>query len=258
MLMNFLGSENISNIPIQDLGEEFKTVNLFGKLANIADELSAKALDDTSKFKISTGDSPISGYKKYVQDPVQFVSIAKQIFATNELPKTSDSSQAFFRRPIIFEFNRTFSNENGKKDPDLIKKLTTPEELSGLLNKAIEGLKRLNERKAFTVQPSSTDTEEMWTKDIVQEFASEYLEDGSKGEITPLEKIYFKYLEFLKAKASSEDEATVNPMDKSAFGLKLKKYMRFTSKRMKFEGIRQYCYIGIHIKGSTSEQKSFK
>lgn len=200
LITAFLGLENVSNVPIQDIGDEFKTVNLFGKLANIADELSVKALDDTSKFKQMTGESPMVGYKKYVQEPIQFVSIAKQIFAANELPKTSDSSQAFFRRPIIFEFNRTFNNENGKKDPNLIQKLTTPEELSGLLNKAIEGLKRLNEQESFTIQPSSLDTEEQWTKDPIQEFVSECLEYGTKDDEISFEELHFKYLEFLKAR----------------------------------------------------------
>ena len=27
-------------------------------------------------------------YKKYVQEPIQFVNYSKQIYATNELPKT--------------------------------------------------------------------------------------------------------------------------------------------------------------------------
>jgi putative DNA primase/helicase len=253
LITAFLGSENVSNIPIQDLGDEFKTVNLLGKLANIADELSAKALEDTSKFKQLTGDSPMSGYKKYVQEAFQFVSIAKQLFATNELPKTSDNSQAFFRRPIIFEFNKTFNNENGKKDPDLIKKLTESEELSGLLNKAIEGLNRLNEKKAFTIQPSSTDTEELWTKDTIQEFASEYLESGSKEDVLPFEQVYFKYLDFLKTKNACDGKTAIEPMDKSAFGLKLKNCIKFVSKRMPFNGSRQYCYIGIRFKDSENK-----
>lgn len=249
LLARLLGSENVSNIPLQDIGDEFKTANLFGKLANIADELSAKALDDTAKFKLITGESPMYAYKKYVQEPIQFINYSKQIYATNELPKISDNSHAFFRRPIIFKFPKAFTLANGKKDPDLISKLTTDEELSGLLNKAIEGWIRLNQKRAFSIQPTSMDTEEMWTKDTVQEFTNEYLESGTKDDEIPFEAIYNKYLEYLQ----KQDDKSKDSVDKSSFALKLKKYIRFDKKRPSINGSRQYYYTGIRFKDGESK-----
>jgi putative DNA primase/helicase len=247
LITAFLGSDNVSNIPIQDLSDEFKTVNLFGKLANIADELSSKSLEDTSKFKQLTGESPMSGSRKYVQDPTQFISYAKQLYATNELPRTSDKSHAFFRRPIIFKFIKTFTNDNGNKDPNLLKKLTTSEELSGLLNKAIEGLKRLQERKVFSVQPSSTDTEELWTTDTVQEFVFNCLENSSKNACLAFTEIYKTYEQYCQNKS-------VQILEPNSFALKLKNHIQFQRTRKMVNNVRQYYYFGIQFKGSLETQ----
>ena len=46
--------------------------------------------------------------------------------------QTSDQTNAFYRRLIIISFPNTF--EEDKQDPDLINKLTTQSELSGIFN----------------------------------------------------------------------------------------------------------------------------
>ena len=164
-------------------------------------------------------------YKKYVQEPIQFVNYSKQIYATNELPKITDNSHAFFRRPII-KFPKAFTLVNGKKDPGLISKLTTGEELSGLLNEAIKGWIRLNQKCAFSIQPTSMDIEEMWIKDTIQEFVDECLETGSKDDKILFEVIYTKYGEYLH----KQDDKSKDSVGNSSFELKLKKYISFEKK----------------------------
>jgi phage/plasmid-associated DNA primase len=56
-------------------------------------------------------------------------------------------TDAFYRRWIIFHFDKKF--QKNKEDPRLIKQLTTPEELSGLLNLALIGLKQLIDEGGF-------------------------------------------------------------------------------------------------------------
>jgi P4 family phage/plasmid primase-like protien len=248
LLTRLLGSENVSNIPLQDIGDEFKTANLFGKLANIADELSSKALEDTTKFKQITGESPMYAYKKYVQEPIQFINYSKQIYATNALPKISDNSHAFFRRPIIFNFPKAFTLANGKKDPNLLSKLTTDEELSGLLNEAIKGWIRLNQKNAFSVQPSSTETEEQWTKDIVQEFASICLDRVSKDDSLAFTTLYDAFTNFCQNKNNEEKAKDSAVLEPESFALKLKTYIPFEKRRQMVSGVRQYIYYGIKLK----------
>ncbi len=46
--------------------------------------------------------------------------------------QTTDQTNAFYRRLVIISFPNTF--EEDKQDPDLINKLTTQSELSGIFN----------------------------------------------------------------------------------------------------------------------------
>jgi len=59
------------------------------------------------------------------------------------VPEVHEDTTAFFRRWIIIQFPHAF--EGALADKGLLKKLTTPDELSGVLNWALEGLKRLRD-----------------------------------------------------------------------------------------------------------------
>jgi putative DNA primase/helicase len=71
---------------------------------------------------------------------------AKLVFSTNRIPSLSRDAQedqgAFYSRWIIVPYDKSFL---GKEDSNLRTKLTTPEELSGVLNWSLEGLKRLRD-----------------------------------------------------------------------------------------------------------------
>ena len=62
-----------------------------------------------------------------------------------------DNSYAYYRRWVILPFDRIFEGE--KEDTDLISKLTTEEELSGLLNLAQKGLTKLIKEGGFKETP---------------------------------------------------------------------------------------------------------
>ena len=68
---------------------------------------------------------------------------AKLIFSANDLPKTPDNTVGFFSRWIIIEFCNQFGTLERPFNPNLDDELHTPKELSGFLNKALEGLARL-------------------------------------------------------------------------------------------------------------------
>jgi putative DNA primase/helicase len=77
------------------------------------------------------------------------------LFSANELPATADNTDGFFRRWIIIPFPNTFPP--GKRDVRLLGKLTSPEELSGALNLALEGLRRLYKQGRFSVSETIND-----------------------------------------------------------------------------------------------------
>jgi len=81
-----------------------------------------------------------------------FENHVKLVFSANKIPETEDDTDAFFRRWIIIVFPNQFTDDKNaehKADHSIIDKLTTPEELSGLLNKSLKSLHNLLETNRF-------------------------------------------------------------------------------------------------------------
>jgi putative DNA primase/helicase len=134
-----LGSENVSNIPWQSLGDRFKTAELFGKLANIFADLPSKSVDDNGMFKALTGEDFITVERKN-KDPFSFRPYARLLFSCNEIPRNyGDRSDGFYRRLIIIRFEKSVPED--RRDPNLREKLAV--ERDGIFHWALEGLKRL-------------------------------------------------------------------------------------------------------------------
>lgn len=136
-----LGKKNVSNIPWQEIGDKFKTAELLGKLANVFSDLPSKSIDDTGIFKVVTGEDYLMAEKKN-KNPFKFRPFARLVFSCNELPKNYvDRTEGFYRRLIIVPFNRQI--EKNKIDKAL--KYKFQREKEGILNWALEGLRRLYE-----------------------------------------------------------------------------------------------------------------
>lgn len=137
------GRQNVSNLSLKDLEKPFNRAVLIGKTLNIATENEVSSRGFNSQFlkAIVSGDS-IMVEKKY-QDAFSYSPICKLIFATNNLPASLDCSYGFYRRIVIIPFNKRFTAETA--DVYLKKKLE--EELPGILNWSLAGLKRLRQQK---------------------------------------------------------------------------------------------------------------
>lgn len=177
IMKTFLGVHNCVEIPLEDMEKDMYSVGeLFKKLANLCGDLSKTALNNTGVFKKLCGRDLISASRKYLSR-ISFVNYSKLIFSANELPLTNDISDAFWDRWIILEFPFKFKEEsellelrergedmsNYKlRDPDILNKIINENELSGLLNWALEGLIRIKRNKEFSFSPSSTETKNKW------------------------------------------------------------------------------------------------
>jgi len=148
LLEKFVGSDNVSKIPLQELDEHrFKRADLFGKLVNLFADLDARDVQSSTYFKtIVSGDS-IDAERKH-QDPFFFRPFARLAFSANEIPRSPDNSYAYFRRWVIVPFPHRFEGRDA--DKSLADKMIEPKELSGLLNHALKGLHRLFEQEEFS------------------------------------------------------------------------------------------------------------
>jgi len=160
VIEQLFGEDNISHVALHDLSERFASSDLYGKMVNICDDLSSKDLQNTGNFKTLTSGGSLRAEKKF-KPSFTFNNTAKLIFATNSFPRTSDNTLAFFSRWLIVTFSRIF--EYGKNaDPDLIERLTTDDELSGILNWALDGLYQLRKNGYFIYDKTPNEIKRMW------------------------------------------------------------------------------------------------
>ena len=140
-----LGHGNYSNLELNQLSSPTYRVQLQHKLANFCSEIDHKNKFSSSVFKsIVTGDS-LTGDEKF-KNPIRFKAHCKLIFATNDLPKTSDTTKGYFRRLLILKFNKSF--EGNEIEKDLKQNLLN--EKDGIFLWLLNGLSRLNKNGKFT------------------------------------------------------------------------------------------------------------
>lgn len=189
-----LGKKNVSNIPWQEIGDKFKTAELLGKLANVFSDLPSKSIDDTGIFKVVTGEDYLMAEKKN-KNPFKFKPFARLVFSCNELPRNYvDRTEGFYRRLIIVPFNRQI--EKNKIDKAL--KYKFQREKEGILNWALEGLKRLYENNFEFSENELTDgvkKEYKRENNNVISFVEECCEIDSLFSCSRIE-IYEAYKEF--------------------------------------------------------------
>lgn len=139
-----LGAKNCSSVPLKYLSHPQYTPMMINKFANIDADVAKDAQSYEAEFKIITSGEPISCNQKFVET-FEFVPRCKIILAANIFPTITDHSSAFYSRLILIPCNRRFSEQ--EKNRNLVKQLT--EELAGIFNWAVAGLRRLNERGMF-------------------------------------------------------------------------------------------------------------
>jgi putative DNA primase/helicase len=190
MLKHFLGVENYSSLALEEIGQRFKTAEVFGKLANLGDDISNQYIDDTAIFKkIVTGETV--NVERKGKDPFEFNNYAKLIFSANEIPRINDLSDGLKRRLVIIPFNAKFSSQDADFDPYIIDKLLTETAMKYLLRIGIEGLKRVLKNKEFTLP--SVVKREMRQYEAVNNPVVAFLEEDPKIENELSKDVYRKY-----------------------------------------------------------------
>lgn len=147
------GVENTSSLDLKELNQRFKTAELFGKLANIGDDISGEYIKDNSEFKKLVTGEPLNVERKG-RDPFDFTNYSKLIFSANRMPRINDTSSGLMRRLMMIPFNAKFSSSDPDYDPFIQDKLLSDDSMEYVLNLAISGLKRLMKNKKFS--PSKT------------------------------------------------------------------------------------------------------
>jgi phage/plasmid-associated DNA primase len=142
---------------------------------------------------------PMKAEKKHCQ-PFDFENYAKLFFSANEIPQSEDKTYAYFRRWIIFFFENVYDN-----DSNLIDRLTTEKEMSGLLNLAIIGLKQLIKDNGFIHIDDIAKIEKDYTlnSNNVERLVRERCEiTGNDEDSIICRNLWGEYFEFCKQASS--------------------------------------------------------
>lgn len=215
MLKELLGDSNTAALDLGELSERFSSASLFGKLANIGDDIGDDFIANPAMFKKIVSGDRIKGENKG-QKEFFFNPYCKLLFSANNIPRIKDKSGAVLDRLVIIPFDARFSKDDPDFDPYIKYKLIKPEALEYLVLLGLKGLKRVLQNQSFTVsekvQKSIEEYEE--TNNPIKLFFKEI--DFSEIENEPTNVVYRKYNEFCLANS-------FNPMSNIEFSKQVKK-----------------------------------
>ena len=190
ILNKILGIENISAIPAHQLADEFKVIELMGKVANTCGDIPAKRIPE-GKIKEFVGEDLMTGRFKG-RGEEKFYNKAKLIFSGQTAPDTADPTDGFYRRVCIIPFKNSV-----QADKTLEGRLH--EELEGIAYFFIQGLKKLIQNNfEFTVSESMKEAMEQYKMEsnTIVEFVTEMVEFG-EGYWVDRSSLYKAYTDFV-------------------------------------------------------------
>lgn len=149
MVKTLLGEDNISSLDLADLSKRFQNAELFGKLANIGDDIDDAYIPSSAVFKkLVTGERIMVERKG--ERPFEFNNYGKLLFSANEVPKIKDRGGAIQRRLVIIPFLAHFSKDDPDFRPYIKYELREEENIEYLIQLAINGLRRVLQNQEFT------------------------------------------------------------------------------------------------------------
>lgn len=190
-LAALVGRESVSYAMLERMGEPPVRAELQGKLINISHEMSANATIADGYLKAYVAGDWVEAARKF-QPSFSYQPYARFSAATNVLPYLKDTSDGFFRRAIILELTRKFSED--EMDKHLQTKILA--EMDGILVWAVQGLINLLERDSFIIPESATKTANKYRdeSDSVRYFVKEACTQDKKG--TKPATLYEQYQRF--------------------------------------------------------------
>jgi putative DNA primase/helicase len=195
--MKLLGPNAAHCGGIQDLGtSRFAIGSLRGKLLFVDDDVNIDArLPDGLLKALSEGKS-MMGEEKY-KNPLSFEARAVPMLLCNNAPSLQDVSHGMLRRLHIMPFDKVFKGK--EKDDGLFVRIWA-NELPGVLNRALEGLKRLQERDHFELPRDARRAAKKWLEqaNLFMAFIDDACEREPSGRAS-MKTVYERFINWAKS-----------------------------------------------------------
>ena len=189
LMQYVLGSDNVSELSLEDLSGKYGVGVIRDKLVNLGDDIEDKYIDKVSNVKkLATGET-ISTEEKY-KNRQYFKYYGVLVFSANTIPRMSDKSDGLKRRLVIVPLEADFKN-SGKADLNILEKLCMEECAEYLISQAIIQLHVILNNKQFIKCQRAIEATEEYNRENnpILAFLDEHKVDGE-----PVAKCYQKYL----------------------------------------------------------------
>ena len=185
-----LGDQATSRIDLEDLYSTFGLKGLIGKRLNIIEEVSGNYYQSHKLKKLISGEEVTINMK--FKDQFKFRPEAKFLFAVNVMPRVDDSSNATERRIAVVQFNNNYRNNPNTSlrfDNGIL-----AQELSGILNWMLDGLKNLRIQGKFstTIEQQIALKEYREENSSVEGFVGECIV-FQEGKVCTVRELYEEY-----------------------------------------------------------------
>lgn len=241
MVQSMLGKENYSALDLGELKDRFSTIMLYGKLANIGDDISNEYIADTSILKKLITGEVIKAEQKGTP-AINFSPYAMHIYSANDIPRMKDKTGAVLRRLVMIPLNGKFTADSPDYDPFIKYKLNQPECMEHFIQCALDGLADVLERKSFTVTEKTEQQKESYEKENNPILA--FIEDvGKENIINELTNdVYARYQVFCANCGFDK------PVSKITFSKSVNQALGTTTKQKKINGKNLQIYVNVEDK----------
>ena len=229
MIAYLLGEDNISALDLADLSHEYKAAGLFGKLANLGDDIEDEFIPSAGIFKKIVSGDRMNANVKFAA-PIEFNPYCKLIFSGNTIPRLGRGrdSDAIIDRLIIVPFNASFNKNTAGFSPFIKYQLRTSECMEYLVKIGIEGLKRVLASNSFTTSDSMT-KELAEYEEALNPITAFFDEMGDNMLNEPTKKCYRMYDQYCF-------ENAMKPISHVEFSKQVKDYFGYDIKTMRIQG----------------------
>lgn len=197
VLTALLGEENVSSVGLENFNaNSFSFAGTLGKLANIIPDMKDIQEIDEGALKAFVSRESMPFNRKF-KDPISAAPSAYLTVCTNVLPKFGDKSDGIWRRMWLLDFKKQIPQEKQNTQFRKMEFWQNNGELSGIFNKAMEGLFRVFNR-GYLLETESMKNEVSEYKfdlDNIAQFIEEKIEFDAHGSVST-DHMYMVYTQF--------------------------------------------------------------
>lgn len=152
LIKEIVGKNNSTSVDFKELGKNFGVGGLANKLVSLAGDISNQRIGESDMFKKIVSGDLVRVDEKYEKkyDTVLFSTL---FFSANDLPRTPDTSDGFYRRLMIIPFNANLDKVNRVEGMKFKTKLLSTEGLEYAAYNAVLAIKKVLDNTCDFTEP---------------------------------------------------------------------------------------------------------